>query len=553
MKKTLTYSHMMAILLVVSLGAVGVFHDYVACFFGAAFSIVLAVRLLREKRLRLSKNLTAWAIGITVLSYGLSVLWAVDPGMAFVGFLKILPVGLFLVLLMQEPECKENIIRVFPGTMAVLTVLSTACSLIPGFGAYFLVADRLAGTVQYPNTFALLLLVGQLILVGRKKWNLKNILFMAALLLGLLYTGSRTVFALAVPMHLILALTGSTKKQKIWTLGAVGACAAGVLVLAVLSDSAVLGRFVRYSFKESTFAGRLLYWQDALPLILKRPFGLGYWGYYSMQQSVQSGVYATVYIHNDLLQLMLDVGWIPTALLVAAVVQALRSKALPAWQKIALVSILLHSCFDFDLQFGSVFFLLLLFLDTKAGREKTRRTGKVLPASLCATAMLCAYMGTALMLPHLGQSKAARTMYAPNTQNNMYLLLETEDPALADQILEQNPYILLAHSVRARTSFSRGDFASLITQKQEIFRLFPFQSGEYIQYCQMLLHGIRLYAEAGDMDSVKVCVQELLDTKAALQSLDQRLSPLGRIIADQPVTRLPQELEQAILALEGGQ
>ena len=169
---------------------------------------------------------------------------------------------------------------------------------------------------------------------------------------------------------------------------------------------------------------------------------------------------------------------------------------------------------------------------------------------LCSLAVVCLYMGVALGLPQLGKSQAARAMYAPNTQNNVQILLETEDPLLAQEILEQNEYVLLAHSVMARHDFSQGNFTSLISRKREIFRLFPFQSEEYIQYCQMLLVGMELYSQAGDSGSADFCRQELLQTADALQNLDQKLSPLGRAIADQPNTQLPEELMQAVAALE---
>lgn len=59
----------------------------------------------------------------------------------------------------------------------------------------------------------------------------------------------------------------------------------------VLKNIAFLERFYVFSIKESTFVGRLLYYYDALPVIRKNPFGLGYMGYYYIQQSIQTGVY----------------------------------------------------------------------------------------------------------------------------------------------------------------------------------------------------------------------------------------------------------------------
>ena len=73
------------------------------------------------------------------------------------------------------------------------------------------------------------------------------------------------------------------------------------VILAVAAGSAgILERFTNISFEQVRFSGRILYVQDALPLILKHPFGLGYYGYYFIQQSVQTGVYTGVNAHNEL-------------------------------------------------------------------------------------------------------------------------------------------------------------------------------------------------------------------------------------------------------------
>ena len=95
------------------------------------------------------------------------------------------------------------------------------------------------------------------------------------------------------------------------------AAAASVLALVIYSalfDSfGIFRRVLSLSFTESTFVGRFLYYMDALPQILRRPFGMGYMGYYYDQLSVQTGVYSVMYLHNDLFQLVLDTGWIPAA------------------------------------------------------------------------------------------------------------------------------------------------------------------------------------------------------------------------------------------------
>lgn len=537
------------VLFYLSLAAAGLFHDFVACLFSGVLCAVLLVYLLRQKEPVLQTGITFWSVCAIVFFYGASILWALDRGMAFVGFLKFLPVLLFFLLTIQVPESREQILALFPGAMAVMVVLSTLGSFLPALAEYLLVADRLAGFLQYPNTFALLLLVGQLLVLSKSNRKWWDWIILAVLLFGILYSGSRTVFALAVVANLALVFTVSSKRARILTLSAIAGGVVLILGAAVLTNSDVLNRFLRFSFLESTFAGRFLYWLDALPVILTHPFGLGYQGYYYIQQSVQTGIYTTMYTHNELLQLLLDIGWLPVILLGVAVGKTLSNKAIPLARKIILVTFLLHCCFDFDLQFVSVFFLLILFLDASGKTVKLRRTTG-LSVALGSIGLVSVYMSVALWMPYLGQTTIARTLYPFNTTNNVQLLSQTENTVeakiLAEEILAQNDYVLIAHSMRARYAYSQGDFGAVIQAKNHILEQFPFQYPEYEEYCRWLITGIDLYEKNGDSASADYCRQALVAARDALSALSQRVSPLGKIIDDQPITTLPQEITDYI-------
>lgn len=530
----------------------GAFHEYIACFFAAASVVLLTVYGIRNRQLTVYFGFTAVTVLVITLCYGLSVFWAVDSGMAFIGFLKMLAAPLFVLLLLQYRQGRQLLLDSLPVGMAVLTVLTLIAMAIPALQPYVTVADRLAGTLQYPNTFALLLLVAQLLL-WKKKFSVFHCALLVILLGGLLATGSRTVFVLAVLSNLAMGLSKGSKKTRIITVAGVAGGTALVLLIAQLSGWNVLERFLRFSLQESTFAGRLLYVRDSLPLILQHPFGLGAWGYSYIQQSVQTGVYATVYAHNELVQLLLDVGWVGAALALVAIGKVVLGKQTDPGMRIVLVTVLLHCCFDFDLQFACVGVLLICLLEPEQGKSRVFRWKGAHTAVAGALCIVFVYMGVALWLPLLGQPQAARTLYPYNTQNNITLLINTpqeQQPALAQQILEQNEYVNVAYTVMANQAYTAGDFTQMIRYKNEIFQKFPFQYAEYEQYCQMLITGIQLYGQAGDTASVDFCRQELIKTAAAVQGQADRLSPLGKMIVDQPTTQLPAELEAYIQALQ---
>lgn len=542
-------------ILLLSLVLSGGFNEYVGCVLSAIISVLLIVKIAQNRNLVVNINITSLSIAVITLLYLISCFYAIDSGMAFVGFLKFLPVLLYMLLLMQDKEIKEHLIALLPYVALALGVLSLVLAFIPATRDYFTVSDRLAGFFQYPNTFALFLLVGELAALSKEKLKPIDIISALLLIILLLFTGSRAVFILAVFSNVLIIFFRKGKKVKI-LLGIVVAvlAVAVLLMLPLFNNSEIFSRYFTISFTESTFIGRLLYYFDAFPLILRHPFGLGYMGYYYVQQSIQTGVYSVMFIHNDFLQLLLDVGWIPCLLFVVGIIKSFFRKGNSACKRIILLTVFLHCLFDFDLQFISMFFILLLFLNYNDGKQLELKKGAVFVFSFVITGLLSLYFAVALGLAHFGFNQAADSMFPGNTQNKVDLLIAEDDIVaqneIADRIISQNDYVQIAYSAKARYAFSQGDFESLISYKNKIFQIAPFSYDEYEDYCYMLIQGIQLYKQAGDEYSTEVCEQQLLKTADRLDRLDDKLSNLGRKIVDQPKTDLPDDIVKYINSLE---
>lgn len=542
-------------ILLLSLVLSGGFNEYVGCVLSAIISVLLIVKIAQNRNLVVNINITSLSIAVITLLYLISCFYAIDSGMAFVGFLKFLPVLLYMLLLMQDKGIKEHLIALLPYVALALGVLSLVLMYIPITKDYFTVSDRLAGFFQYPNTFALFLLVGELTALSKEKLKPIDIISALLLIILLLFTGSRAVFILAVFSNVLIIFFRKGKKVKI-LLGIVVAvlAVAVLLMLPLFNNSEIFSRYFTISFTESTFVGRLLYYFDAFPLILRHPFGLGYMGYYYVQQSIQTGVYSVMFIHNDFLQLLLDVGWIPCLLFVVGIIKSFFRKGNSACKRIILLTVFLHCLFDFDLQFISMFFILLLFLNYNDGKQFELKKGAVFVFSFVITGLLSLYFAVALGLAHFGFNQAADSMFPGNTQNKVDLLIAEDDIVaqneIADRIISQNEYVQIAYSAKARYAFSQGDFESLISYKNKIFQIAPFSYDEYEDYCYMLIQGIQLYKQAGDEYSTEVCEQQLLKTADRLDRLDDKLSNLGRKIVDQPKTDLPDDIVKYINSLE---
>ena len=541
------------VLLLAALVLVGGFHEYIACGLSVAMCIFLLLRLRKQTAAALPKGLFFAATVAIALGYGITALWAVDRGMALVGFVKFLPLPLYLLCLRLEKR-EGVLLPVLPYLAAVLAVISAIGMVIPATRELFSVADRLAGVFQYPNTFALFLLVGQLLLLQKPQKKLYDYLTLAVLVAALLYTGSRTVFVVAVLANVAMLFTAVKRKGRAVLL-ALGGAVVLVAVILAFSENSVIGRFLRFSLTESTLVGRVLYVRDALPLLLKHPFGMGYMGYYYIQGSVQTGLYSVMYIHNELLQLILDIGWIPTALLVAALVRWFCQKTVPAGRKILVGAVCLHSLFDFDLQFTGMFLLLLLLTDQPDPKPQTRKVGKPLKLAAIAAACLSLYLGVALSLAHFGAWETAALLYPGNTRNTLTMLSATEDIAeadrLADQFLKYNTSYFAPYTMKAQYAYSQGDFGAVIHYAEQGLAANPLEYQQYEDYCQMLLVGLQLYIEAGDNTSAGTCAKALQGAVKKLSANEALLSPLGKMIADQPVTQLPPELMEQVQKVGG--
>lgn len=542
-------------ILLLSLVLSGGFNEYVGCVLSAIISVLLIVKIAQNRNLVVNINITSLSIAVITLLYLISCFYAIDSGMAFVGFLKFLPVLLYMLLLMQDKGIKERLIALLPYVALALGVLSLVLMYIPITKDYFTVSERMAGFLQYPNTFALFLLVGELTALSKEKLKAIDIISALLLIILLLFTGSRAVFILAVFSNVLIIFFRKGRKNKIILCTVLAALVLAVLLLLpLLKSNEIFSRYFTISFGESTFVGRLLYYADAFPVILRHPFGLGYMGYYYVQQSIQTGVYSVMFIHNDFLQLLLDVGWIPCLLFVVGIIKSFFRKGNSAGKRIILLTVFLHCLFDFDLQFISMFFILLLFLNYNDGKQLELKKGAVFVFSFVITGLLSLYFAVALGLAHFGFNQAADSMFPGNTQNKVDLLIAEDDIVtqneIADRIISQNEYVQIAYSAKARYAFSQGDFESLISYKNKIFQIAPFSYDEYEDYCYMLIQGIQLYKQAGDEYSTEVCEQQLLKTADRLDRLDDKLSNLGRKIVDQPKTDLPDDIVKYINSLE---
>lgn len=525
----------------------GGFFEWTSCLLSILLLILLVRKLRQSKMLRVSLSLSGAAMAALPLCYLLTTLWAQDRGMALPGFFKFLPVGLFVLLFLQEePEQRDAALEVLPWSGAVMTLLCLPLSYLPAMDGHLLVAGRQAGLFEYPNTYALFLLLGLIVLATGTQRRWYHLALAAVLLAGIFFSGSRAVFVLLVLTAIAIAIFVKERSVRLTTLILLPAgIVVAVAYVLVTGKADSIGRFLTTSLHSSTLLGRLLYAQDALPVILRHPFGLGYRSYTYMQGSFQTGVYSVQTVHSDFLQLMLDAGWVPALLIAAAVVRSLFRRDNTLRRRLLLAVICLHGLFDFSLQYLAILLIFTAALDYDNCREiKIKRADRrFLTVAAAILAIGSLYFGAVAMLYYVGSYDKAAALDPYYTDALVALTIRQEDTEAADEyaqrVLELNRYVAPAYRIRAMAAYSQGDMANMIQYQKSAIACAPYDKTLYTDYLQMLKNGAALYAQAGDTQSAAVCREQINAVPDMMEAALQNTSRLGLMIDDKPDLTLP--------------
>lgn len=519
----------------------GGFFEFTSCILGA----VLLFFALKDS-VKISLDPGAIAAACIPLFYLLSVFWAVDKGMAVIGFMKFLPLPLLVLLIIREPEKMEECLNVIPWAGAIMTAISFPLSFFPWAEGHLTVSGRLAGFFEYPNTFALFLLLGLIILATSPKVGFLHLGLSAVLLFGIFQSGSRTVFGLLILSAAIIVFGGANKQVRKITLIVVPVAVLSAALFALATGSfGTIGRFLTSSAAQSSFLGRLLYYRDAMLPIIRNPLGLGYEGYFYTQGTFQTGVYSVRYIHNDFLQILMDIGWIPFLLFTAAVVKTFFKKGASLRKRTLLIAICGHCMLDFSLQYISIFFILLLLFDYEKIKEISYITAKrIMKAIGVLLSALCLYFSVPTFMQYLDKYELAAQIYPFYTESYVCLMTKETDVKTAklysDKVMELNESVSQAYTVCALYNFERGDMLSAMENMENAISISPYTLNGYTEYMQMLETGINLYEKAGDTASAEFCRKRLISIPERFDKAIEGTSALGWLINDLP-PQLPEE------------
>lgn len=541
-------------ILVAALVLAGGYFEIISAVLTVGLLVISMILIWRKKGFRIGKGWNTIAITVVCIGYLVVSLWAVDRGTAVLGFVKFIPFLLYYLILGQIGEGRERIIHRLPLTGVLITVFTGVMSFFPIFESLVTVSGRLAGTFQYPNTFAAFLLICLIVLAWEEKKDWLSLIYAVILFGGIYMSGSRAVLILTfLTIVAMLILNPSVRKVTGIFLG-IG-IAAGIVYLVIRSGQ--LGGGLAQLMNPSTFLGRLLYYRDALPVILHHPFGLGYYGYYFLEPGIQTGVYSVVNVHNEWLQVMLDLGIIPGILVAIMVVRSVVCKGQTMRNRMVLIIMVLHALFDYDFQFVAMLFVLLLFLKEDESMDITygmitRLTGSALTVALTVVSI---FAGGASVCYIMGDYARAVKWWPGYTMAQVNLLTQCESAEdlreQAEQIIERNPDIAAAYNALAEAAFADSDVENYIRYKLEAIRRAPYQYEYYTDYIDKLSFAALKYLDAGDRASAVICIRRIERVPDMLEEVRDKTSPLAWKIRDIPTVDLSEEYLNQIQELEG--
>lgn len=354
------------------------------------------------------------------------------------------------------------------------------------------------------------------------------------LLFGIVATGSRSGL-IALVVWTVFLLVRRQQVRRILPILGITALMVGALVL--WNHGWVFARFLKEE-SLSTVWGRLLYDKDGIRLLLQRPLGVGYLGWFYLQRMIQTGVYNVRYVHNDWLQIALDYG-VPSALaLLALLIWRLRKGVLcPA----AAVCIALHCLLDPDMEFQCLvlFWILMLTPNTEVPAYPLRH-----PLIPC----LFAWVAVLLVLPrtmadisdHFGGNLAVWLSPLDTEYATQEMLQATTLPQAAEcarAILSRNAFVPVAWQILAEDALSRGAYEDMATAQRQAVLLLKYDQAVYDEAMDRLQMAQRLGWDENLVLEQKIWLLDFCE--ATLNNTD----PLGWALRDTPEIGFPESIK----------
>lgn len=553
---------------------IGTFYDFSVFLVTLIFSGILLGIFIKNKKLKIEiNNMFLLSMVLFIFSF-LGIFWAIDKNDAIIGTLRMLSLVIFSILLMQcTKEEKEKILNVIPYSGLVMLILSIIIGFIPALrNIVYSESNRITGMFQYSNVFALYLLIGFIIITNKKKKEEKvkeakeesvkteknkkenrekllkkysPIICGIILLIGILMTGSRTTFIITTIYIIYLCFRKENRYRKIYGITyAVILLLLGIYVL-ITKNIETIGRIFTISMDSSTLLGRILYWKDGLNLLLENIFGYGYMGYSYKIYEIQTGMYYTKFVHNDYLQMALDIGIIPLVIFIIFLVKSLFSKNNSKLNKIILIAIIIHMFLEFDLQFMIIFYILLMCLEERTYKKIEIEKSITSYLVIGIVILVYGYYGIACFMNYIKQDEIAINMLGDFTEAKVNVMNSTENlntaNRLADEVLEKNIYAYQAYGIKAIYYLQNNEFEKMIEMKKKEISLDKYNPQVYEDYVFCLSQVLEKYAKEQNDEEIIKYSKYVFEVENMIQDVKNKTDKITEKLQDSSKIELSEE------------
>lgn len=507
-------------------------------FYSAAVGIVLLIALLvhifKTKSIKYSKSFTFFVLLFMSVMYFLTKFWAVDKSMSIHGFVKFFTAFLFTLAIIQiSREERQQLLYSVPITAVIMTVFTELMGFTEfGRNRFYDNIGDLHGAFEYANAFAIYLLIAFIIaLCSNIKIPFKLVTIVVCAY-GIYKSNSRAVWMISAVMLVLIVLcyvfknvSKSTRKLIVILIFLFG-----VLSFIILYRFGIVEKVFNYINTDGSFNERYLYYTDTLRYILKHPFGKGAYAFYFAQSKFQSAYYYAIDVHCDLLQYAIEIGVIPAILFAVVVVKQLFSKQNSLLQKLVMTAIILHSLFDYDLQFISILFVLLLCFDYPNIQEK-EIDSKLIPTVIVSVfAVLYVVIGLSAFCNYIGDHQKS-VYYYKNTPSLIILMQSTNDKqsayVIAQEILKRNDSVYEPNNVMANIYSADNKYGKAIKQMELVIEKDPRTMQHYRDYIDLLVKANKYYEERGETEKSQNCKNKIASVDDMIMELKENTAARG--------------------------
>jgi tetratricopeptide (TPR) repeat protein len=237
------------------------------------------------------------------------------------------------------------------------------------------------------------------------------------------------------------------------------------------------------------------------------------------------------------LQAFLDGGWVcGVSLIIFSLVQLYKGQ-----NRACIAVILAHCLFDLDLQYTSMWMVLVL-LCSFSKKPKVLEIKRPLrtAAPLAVSGVVFVYFTVPFIMEYSGEYERAAAVYPKFTEAKCSLLLETDDAKearrLADDILASNPHVSVAYDAKALAAYAEGDIEQFCLYKEKVLEIERYDITQYEDYVVLLYEAAMEAYKSGDEELMEYCLDNA-DTvpQKLLNKVKEETSPLAYKINDKPV------------------